>query len=205
MFGKEGKMKSRIIMTAVIALALPLKAQETDEGQKPAPDVPPPTQESGESAPDRGEEFRARQVKLMEKALKEIGVTEEQQTRIFALQEEHMEMMKASWMRLKTARNDLSRLQDESASLEEIDAAIQKVVGAQAEQLRLIAHNRREMETILGKEKNDLFMKNARKQFRRHGRRPGPDMPPRPRQDGAPNPPLPLEERGTKAPPPAVD
>lgn len=195
-------MKNKIIMMAVLALALPLMAQETDSGKKPDPDALPTAQEARETAPGRGAEFRARQVKLMEKALKEIGVTEEQQTRIFALQEEHMEKMKANWQRLSGARKDLSRLQDESASMEEIDAAIQKVADAQAEQLRLIAHNRREMENILGKEKNDQFMQNARKQFRRHGRHPGPDMPPRPGANEAPNPPFPPADTGNKAPPP---
>ena len=137
----------------------------------------------------------------MEKALKEIGVTEEQQVRIFTLQEEHMVKMKVSWQQLKAARNDLSRVQDESAPMEEIDAAIQKVADAQAEQLKLIARNRREMEIILGKEKNDRFMKNARKQFRRHGRPSGPHMPPRPS-----SPPLPPGiDRNEAPPPPAVD
>jgi len=194
-------MKKRIIMMVVLALTLPLMAQETDSEQKPAPTVPPPAPESRESEPDRGEKFQARQVKLMEKALNEIGVTEEQQTRIFALQEEHMETMKANWQRLKAARNELSRLQDESASMEDIDAAIQMVADSQAEQLRLIAHNRRAMETILGKEKSDRFMKNARKQFRRHGRHPGPDMPPRPS-----SPPLPPGSDRNEAPPiPPID
>ena len=194
-------MKNRIIMTAVLALAMPLMAQEADKGQKAIPDAQPAAQESGESAPNRGEGFRARQVKLMEKALKEIGVTEEQQTRIFALQEEHMQKMKTSWQLLKAARNDLSGLQGESASMDEIDAAIQKVVDAQAEQLRLIAHNRRDMVTILGKEKNNRFMKNARKQFRRHGRPPSPEMPPRPGHGGAPYPPMPPVETSPEAPP----
>ncbi len=190
------------MMIAVLALVLPLMAQEAENGQKAAPDAKPTAQESRESAPDRGEEFRTRQVKLMEKALKEIGVTEEQRTRIFALQEEHMEKMKANWQRLNEARTHLARLQDESASMEEVDAAIQTVVDAQAEQLRLFAHNRREMEKILGKEKSDRFMKNARKQFRRHGRRPGPDMPPRPGAHEASNPPLPPGAARTEAPPP---
>jgi hypothetical protein len=194
-------MKKRIIMLVVLALALPLMAQETDEGQKPAPDAQPTAQESRKSASDRGEKFLARQVKLMEKALKKIGVTEEQRTRISALQEEHMEKMKANWERMNAARNILSRLQDESASMEEIDAAIRKVADAQAEQLRLIAHNRRAMETILGKEKNDRFMQNARKQFRRHGRHPGPDMPPRPGASEPPKPPLPPVEASNEAPP----
>ena len=191
-------MKNRIILIAVTALALPLMAS----GQKPASDAQPAAQASRESASDRGEKFRARQVRLMEKALKDIGVTEEQRTSIFALQEEHMEKMKANWELLNAARNNLSRLQDESASMEEIDAAIQKVADAQADQLRLIAHNRREMEHILGKEKNDRFMQNARKQFRRHGRHAGPDMPPRPTAGEASAPPLPPAKAANTAPPP---
>jgi hypothetical protein len=190
---------------AGLAVALPLMAQESDHAQKPAPDAQPKANMSAESAPDQGEEFRARQVKLMEKGLKEIGVTEEQRTRILDLQEAHMEKMKANWELMKAARNDLSRLQDESASMEEIDAAIQKVADSQAEQLRLIAHNRREMENILGKEKNEMFMKNARKQFRRHGRPPSPNMPPRPGANEAASPPFPPVGTDNEAPPPPLD
>lgn len=197
-------MNKRIIMIGALAFTLPLMAQETDSGPKPASDAPPALQEPRESEPDRGGEFMALQVKLMQKALKDIGVTEEQRTSIFTLQEEHMEKMKANWQRLNAARKELSRLQDESASLEEIDGAIQTVVDAQAEQLRLIARNRREMEEILGKEKNDMFMQNARKQFRRKGRHPGPPLPPRPRADEEsvpPVPPVPPVESGVAAPP----
>lgn len=189
-------MKNWIIITAVMAYTLPLMAQTADVGQQTVANAQPTADESDDSVPDRSDEFRARQVKLMEKALKEIGVTEEQKARIFVLQEEHMGKMKANWLRLKTARKDLSRLQQEGAPMEEIEMAIQKVVDAQAEQLRLIAYNRREMETILGKEKNDRFMKNARKQFHRHGRHPGPNMPPRPS-----SPPLPPGKVNSETPP----
>jgi len=138
----------------------------------------------------------------MEKALNELGITEEQRTKILFLQQEHMEKMKANWQQLNAARNDLSRLQDESAPMEDIDAAIQRVADAQAEQLRIFAHNRREMEMILGKEKNDLFMQNARQQFRRHGRRPGPDLPPMPGQENGANlPPPPPGESDNGTPP----
>ncbi len=113
-----------------------------------------------------------------------------------------MEKMKANWERLKAARNDLSRLQDESAPMQEIDAAIQKVADAQAEQLRIFARNRREMELILGKDKNDIFMQNARKQFRRHGRRPGPGMPPMPGQENGDGPPPPPGESDHAPSPP---
>lgn len=194
-------MKYRIIMPAILALTLPLLAQETDESKTPSPDAKPTAQESREPTSDREDKFRSRQVKLMEKALKEIGITEEQKASIFALQAEHMEKMKSNWQRLNAARKDLSQLQDASASMAEIDAAIQTVADAQADQLRLIARNRREMENILGKEKNGQFMKNARMQFRRHGRHPGPDLPPRPGQNAAPKPPQPPVEISTAAPP----
>jgi uncharacterized protein YjiS (DUF1127 family) len=190
-------MKNRSIMIAVLVLTLPLMAQETDISQKSFAEATAEEQEPKKSRSEKGEKFRARQVKLLEKALTDIGVTDEQRTSIFALQEAHMEKMKINWQRLKDARSTLSRLQDQSAPMEEIDAAILKVADAQAEQLRLIAHNRREMEEILGKEKNDRFMQNARKQFRRHGRHPGHPLPARP---GAADPPLPHGEGGDGAP-----
>lgn len=194
-------MKKKIIMMGVLALAFPLFAEETKEELKPAVEQPA-NEDPQKSKNERGEEFQARQLKLMEKALKEIGVTEEQKTRIFVLQEEHMVNMKTNWKRLNKTRKELSRLLDESAPMEEVDAAILEVADAQAEQLRIFAHNRREMEKILGKEKNDMFMENARVQFRRHGRRPGPDMPPRPGQDDSASPPPPPVESGKGAPPP---
>ncbi len=194
-------MKTKIIMLAVLTLALPVIAQEDAVDNKTAPDAKPTAEAVRDTAPDRGEEFRARQVKLMEKALNELGITEEQRIKILDLQAEHMEKMKANWQQLNAARKDLSRLQDERAPMEDIDAAIQRVADAQAEQLRIFAHNRREMEMILGKEKNDLFMQNARKQFRRHGRRPGPDMPPKPEQEDGYNPPPPPEESDNGASP----
>jgi uncharacterized protein YjiS (DUF1127 family) len=189
-------------MIAVLVLALPLMAKENDIANTPPPDAKPTEHESGKSSSDQGDKFRARQVKLMEKALKDIGVTEEQRARIYSLQEVHMEKMKVNWKHLKEARRNLSRLQDESAPMEEIDAAIQIVADAQAEQLRLIAHNRREMEEILGSEKSDQLMQNARKQFRHHGRKPGPPLPPRPGADDAAYPPLPSRESIPEAPAP---
>jgi uncharacterized protein YjiS (DUF1127 family) len=193
-------MKKSSIMTAVLALTLPLAAPASDTSQAAVPEAKAAEQERQISASEKGDKFRARQVKLLEKALKDIGVSEAQRTRIFALQKEHMEKMMTNWQRLKEARSTLSRLQDESAPMEEIDAAIQQVADAQAEQLRLIAHNRREMEEILGKEKYDSFMQNARKQFRRHGRHPGHPLPPRPGADEKPNPPVPPEESRAEAP-----
>ncbi len=179
-------MKKQIITVLMACIAAPmmLPAQETNTVQNTEPEVKPAEpalQEQAEKKEERSKEFKKRHLRLMEKALKEIGVTEEQRQKIMALQEVHMDKMKANWKRMNTARRELSRLQDEGAGMEEIDAAIKEVSDAQAEQLKILCTNRKEMETILGKEKNDLLMKKAREFFRKHGRRPGAGMPPRPK------------------------
>jgi hypothetical protein len=88
--------------------------------------------------------------------------------------------MAVNSQRVSAARKELSNLQDEGAPMEVLETAILDVSAAQAEQLRIIVRNRMEMEHILGKEKQDQFMKNARIQFQKHGRRGGPPLPPRP-------------------------
>lgn len=196
-------MKKQILMLALATAFIPhLFAQETnDVGQSPPPadktisgENPSPK----DSANERRDTFKKRQLKLMEKALNEIGVTKEQRQEIIVLQEAHMEKMKANGKRMNEARRELSRLQDIGASMEELDAAIIKVSDAQAEQLRILVHNRREMEKILGKEKNDLLMQKAHEYFRKHGRRPGAGMPPRPTSQPIPG----QDENVNQSPPP---
>ncbi len=193
----ERDMKNEMIMLVVTALALPVLAQETNQISQPE-SVPV----SGAAAADgqkrqkpteeKRREFKKRHLKLMEKALKEIGVTEEQRQQIIVLQEAHMEKMKANWKRINKARRELSKLQESGASMEELDLAIQEISDAQTEQLQILVRNRMEMERILGKEKNDLLMKKAREFFRKHGRRPGAGMPPIPGSSQPTNtPPLP--------------
>jgi superfamily II RNA helicase len=179
-------------------------AQETNTAARPEPgsntvagvSAPAAGHENDGKARDERRTLQKRQLKLMERALNEIGVTEQQRQEIIALQEVHNEKMKESWKRINEARRELSRLQDKGVSMEELDAAIRDVTDAQAEQLQILVRNRMEMERILGKEKNDLLMNEAREVFRAHGRRPGTGMPPRP--DG---PPIPGEEKSAPPPP----
>ena len=138
-----------------------------------------------------------RRLKLMERELKKIGVTEEQKAQITELQKDHKEKMAANAQEIAKARKKLSALLDSGASMEALEAAIQEISSAQAAQLRILVRNRLEMERILGKEKNAAFMKNARAQFEKHGRRGGPPLPPRPelppRPDQQGDPPKPPE------------
>lgn len=190
-------MKKKILLLILGSCALSVFAQEEPansdnavqaipvEVKKEAPPIP---------SEDQSRSFKKRHLKLMEKALNEIGVTEEQREKIFVLQDEHMEKMRESLIRLNKARCTLSDLQEKEASIEELETAIQELSNAQKEQLRILVMNRREMELILGKEKNDLLMQKAQEYFKNHGRRPGEGMPPRPGSDngaGAPPPPVP--------------
>lgn len=201
-------MKKHIIMIVVSALAIPLMAQETNmvkqsySERKPDESPPPENRQRQRLTPEQEEEFKARHLQFMDKALDEIGVNEEQRAQIFALQGAHMEKMKANWKRLNKARRELSELQDKGATEKELDAAIQEISDAQTEQLKILVRNRMEMERILGKEKSKQFMEKAREMFREHGRRPGagmpqrPDMPPGPEKDeraGNPSPPADLK------------
>jgi predicted transglutaminase-like cysteine proteinase len=213
MIGEEKRMKNQIRPLMITILTVSAFAQapaQTNPVSRVSGTnaVPQQTNEftsrRGKQA-ERGDRDRAakkraneqRRLKLMERELKKIGVTEQQKAQISALQESHKEKMAASAQQIASARRKLSRLLDEGASMETLEAAIQEISSAQAEQLRILVKNRLEMERILGKEKNARFMENAREQFKKHGRRGGPPLPPRPGIPPTPEtqstPPLPPE------------
>ncbi len=194
------KMKKKWMILLATITVLPVVAQETnqfhprrDNGRKTAGEQP----KRPEWTEQQRKEHSERRYKFMDKALSEIGVGEEDRVKIRTLQEAHRQKMKANTARGNTARHKLSELQEKGATEEEIDVAIQEIADAMAEQLRILVRNRMEMEKILGKEKYALFMQNARKQFQKHGRRGGPDLPPRP---GLP--PIPGEKNSKRSPPP---
>lgn len=195
-------MKFLLMTLLAMTTILPVLAQETNEFRHRQNDGRRTTDKTHKQ-PKRPEwteqqrkEHQERRYRFMDKALSEIGVGEEDRVKIRKLQENHRQKMKANTERGIAARKKLSALQEKGATEEEIDNAIQEVADAMAEQLRILVRNRMEMEKILGKEKYALFMQNARKQFQKHGRRGGPDLPPRP---GLP--PIPGEGKNPKQPP----
>ena len=196
-------MKKQIVLLAFAIFVLPVLAQETNSAVPPVPGTTAPeAAEKAEKAAEKNEkEFKKRHLKLMEKALDKIGVTEEQREKIFILQDAHMEKMKENWIRLNKARRALSDLQETEATLEKLEVAIQEVSDAQTEQLRILVTNRKEMESILGKEKYDLLMKMAHEFFQKHGRRPGGGLPPRPGDERSETPPPPSENEAETPPP----
>jgi len=187
-------MKNLLMILAVSALAISALAQDTN-GFSPRRENTPHLDRQEQMEKKRAE-HQQRRIQLMERELKKIGVTEEEKAQIVELQKMHKEKMKANGQQIAIARKKLSKLLDDGAPMEGLEAAIQNVSAAQTEQLRVLVGNRIEMERILGKEKNVLFMQNARVQFQKHGRRGGPPLPPRPKL-----PPIPGQHPGGKEPP----
>lgn len=215
-------MKRPLLILAVSALVLPVFAQQTNQAPYP------PRERGGKPAWKKGEqggrmgergrmrdmspeekaERQERRLQLMEKTLKEIGVTEEQRAQIKELQKKQREAMQAAYKKSSEARRKLTELEESNASQEEIFAAIDAVSETQAEQMKILARNKLAMERILGKEKYRQFMEAARKSYRNQGGRhggaglpPRPGMPGLPRTDGGNIPPTPNAPKGETKPP----
>lgn len=191
-------MKKHIIALAVVALAVPLMAQDKSrDDNKPEP-TPPAVDnrnaENGrsESAPDQGRGFNQRNVRLFEWTLKKIGITEEQFGEVAKLQVSYMQKMNENAIRLNIARNKFQKLLEEGSTEGELEEggelhkAICEIADAQAEQLRILAENRRAVEKILGREKYDRFMEEAAILFQQHNQGMGMGMPPRPEMPSPP-------------------
>ena len=168
-------MKKLHMVLAVSALVIPAMAQETNQvGSRRDKNNHPEWNEK------KREQQQQRRLLLMERALKKIGVSEQEKAQITKLQKVHKEKMRANEQHTAMLRERLSALLDEGAPMEVLEAAIKEVSAAQTEQLRILVRNRMEMERILGREKYKEFMKNARMQFQKHGRRGGTGLPPMP-------------------------
>jgi hypothetical protein len=202
-------MKKHLLILFVSTLVIPVIAQETNEfrhsdGERRQERKKGEYSDRGnkqgrhEMSPEQKEKMKERRLQLMEKSLDKIGISEEQRTQIHELQKKHHEKMKEVSQKVAEMRAAVSKLEDAGASEAEVDAAIDALSIAQSEQLKVLVRNRREMEKILGKEKNALFMESARSQFRKHGRRGGSGMPPLPNSIGddnkPPKPPAGVEE-----------
>jgi len=147
-----------------------------------------------ERTPEEKEKMQERRLQMMEKTLKELGITEEQKLQISELQTQMKEQMRENYRNMQELKKSLKELEDSGAPETEIFAAIDAVAEAQAEQMKILARNRIQMERILGKEKFNQFMDKARNKWKEHGRRPGQNLPPTPPsidRGASPAPPLP--------------
>ncbi|MDF7807144.1 hypothetical protein P4E94_06830 [Pontiellaceae bacterium B12219] len=192
-------MKKTLIILATIALAFPALAEQTNEYRRSKDERKGERKyrEYREMTPEQKAEMDERRVQLMEKTLAEIGVSEEQQAQIAELQANLKTQMRESSMLLDECRKNLSELEKIGAAEGEVYAAIDAVADAQAEQMKILARNRIQMERILGKEKFSQFMDCARSKWHEHGRRrkeqvpPQPGVPPLPNQNKQITPPMP--------------
>ena len=187
-------MKKNGIIPLVLAMAFSALAQQTNT--TPALRQAPPPKKGQHANADRQQQEKKQ--RLLEKSLRKIGVGEEDRARIRALQVQHRKKMKACSERMKAARKKLARLENSDADMNQIDQAIREIADIQAEQLRILAVNRRQMKEILGEQKYALFMENARAQYHKYNHRGGDGMPPRP---GYHPPSAPGQARNAPSPP----
>ena len=75
---------------------------------------------------ERKAQHQQHRLRLMERELKRIGVTEEQKAQIIGLQNIHREKMEANARNIAAAREKLSILLDEGAPMDTLEAAIQE-------------------------------------------------------------------------------
>ncbi|WP_372845473.1 hypothetical protein [Pontiella sp.] len=206
-------MKKQNMIKIVMLLAIPVIAQTNDfekgSGEYSRPEWKRPENggHNGEGggrqyadryrnmSPEQKAEREERRLQLMEKTLKEIGVSEEQKTQILELQKKLRNDMGAANLKADEARETLSKLEKSGAAEEVIYAAIDTISEVQSEQMKILAKNKMQLERILGKEKYKQFMNAARTQYQMHGRRGGAGMPTRPDL-----PPLPDQEKNLKVP-----
>ncbi len=204
-------MKKQLMILAVAGLAVPVFSQQTNEfhrsgeerygERKKGERGERKYKEHREMSPEQKAKMQEHRLQLMEKTLKDIGITEEQKTQILVLQQKQREDMKAAYEQVEVLRQKLSELEKSGAGEVEIYAAIDAVSNAQAEQMKILARNRIQMERILGKDKFNLFMESARSKWREHGRRGGAGLPPRPPSGGGKEPPKPPTGSEAQTPP----
>lgn len=197
-------MKIHLITLAAVALSVPVWAQQTNELNRFQSDTNSAKSERGhkqrrEKSAEEKAAMDERRLQLMEKTLKEIGVSDGQKVQIIDLQKKLKEQMRDAFKTIEAKKEILSELEKSGAPEEKIYAAIDAVSDAQGEQMKILARNRIQMERILGKEKFKLFMDSARNKWREHGRRGGSGMPPRP---GLP--PIPSDSDSKNPPTPPV-
>ena len=194
------KIKNQLVGLLIFTTAIPALAQDTNKSlprrDNGHADAKTPNRRA-EWTDEQRKEYKDRTYQFMEKNLTEIGVADEEKEKIRELQDAHREKMKANMARTTVAREKLSTLQKADASEAEIDAAIDEIAEAQGERMKILIRNQSAMKNILGKEKYEQLMDNARMQFRKEGRRGGSGLPPIPGQ-----PPIPGAKQGKKKSPP---
>jgi hypothetical protein len=149
-------------------------------------DMPPPlpsshVEQSAQAGSRKGAYFNQRTYQFMDKMLTDMNVDDATREQVKALQASYQKKIAEIGKRTGEARETIQRLEAEGASLEEIDKAIDVMVAAQAEMMRMMVRNRRSMENLIGKANYAAILEAARQQYReqRTDRR-GPGLPPRP-------------------------
>ena len=119
-------------------------------------------------------------------AIASLDLSADQKKEVKALQSDFSSKMKSINQSYRMARDQLNEMIESGSSDQALDSQISKITSLKAQELRFVIQNRRKMESILGREKNNQFMSLARKKyFEKHQRLskmwpPVPILPPHP-------------------------
>ncbi|AKJ65710.1 Spy/CpxP family protein refolding chaperone [Kiritimatiella glycovorans] len=112
----------------------------------------------------RGERFEH----VRERILEQAGLSEEQRQRVMSMTRAHKEKTEPLREELRVAMRDLHELENDPAvSTQEVNAAIEQVLGIQEKLMRARVMHKRELRAYLGEEKSEQLEQTIREAFRR--------------------------------------
>lgn len=125
-------------------------------------------------------------LEINENSINSMDISKEQKNKLIQIQKEfknEFEKINSSFIE---KRKELNQLVERDASNDELQNKIKEIASLKSKQLWLLIRNKRSLERLLGKEKNQKFITMARKRFHEHNKKykgnfpPVPILPPSP-------------------------
>tara|TARA_B100002019_G_C21188329_1_gene557421 strand:- start:146 stop:622 length:477 start_codon:yes stop_codon:yes gene_type:complete len=119
-------------------------------------------------------------VDVNKKSINSIDLSKEQKNKLIQIQKEfknEFEKINSSFIE---KRKELNQLVEKDASNDELQNKIKEITSLKSKQLWLLIRNKKSLERLLGKDKNQEFMTMARKKFHEHNKKYNGNFPPVP-------------------------
>ena len=127
-------------------------------------------------------------IEINEQSWDELGLSEEQKKQVVSIQKDFKKNIERINALVNESRKELNILIEQDAENEELEKIISEIAKLNAEQTWLIIKNKKRINKVIGKIKNDQLMALARKKFKERQEKFGGVWPPVPN-----TPPLPTQ------------
>lgn len=127
-------------------------------------------------------------IEINEQSWDELGLSEEQKKQVVSIQKDFKKNIERINALVNASRKELNILIEQDAENEELEKIISEIAKLNAEQTWLIIKNKKRINKVIGKIKNDQLMSLARKKFKERQEKfrgvwpPVPNTPPLPTQ-----------------------